>query len=42
MIRVTDEAWGEYQTIFRLGYFDIQSNQGRGKPLSAEAEGRDR
>ena len=30
MIRVTDEAWGEYQTIFRLGYFDIRSNQGRG------------
>ena len=31
MIRVTDEAWGEYQTVFRLGYFDIRSNQGRGK-----------
>ena len=30
MIRVTDEAWGEYQTIFRLGYFDIRSDQGRG------------
>ena len=30
MIRVTEEAWGEYQTIFWLGYFEIRSNQGRG------------
>ena len=36
MIRVTDEAWGEYQTIFRLGYFDIPGNQGRGNCCQAK------
>ena len=34
MICVTDEAWGQYWTVLRLGYFDIRNNQGRGNELS--------
>ena len=36
MIRFTDVAWGEYQTIFRLGYFDIRGNQDRGNCCQAK------
>ena len=30
MMCVTDENWGQYSTVLRLGYSDIRNNQGGG------------